>query len=577
MRSPGEIGPAAQTAAGAGQRTDIAAWLSGSHPGATGRRLAILCLLPALVYIGTLQFDFVFDDNLVVLGDRLITGPWNPGEIFGSQVRVADVTLGYYRPLVTLSYRLDRLLWGLNPAGYHLTNLLWHILVTLLVYAAALGTGATVLAAWTGALCFGLLPAHAEVLGWIQGRVDLMATALVLLAFLALLRSRGRRGGALWGWACLGGGMYALALGAKEAAAPLPLAWAAWELSSVDGTSPRRRLVACLPRLIPLAAALLVYWLLRHAAVGSALQFPTSLSPLGLRLLALFAVIAEYGRILLCPDLGLNLHRALAVQWDPPTLLSALLAGVALGGGLAAAWWRARRLVLWVAWLPLMLTPPLLFIWYEFAPESGFLTAERFLYLPSVGWCVLAGALFGKMLQAPGRAGGGAYGWAILCAVLAAYAGLTTVRLAPWADAADLYRAMLLQPGQPVQVRVDVHNNLGGVYLDRGDLPAAHREFQAALRLSPEYAFGLNNMGVLLIRQGEPAAARPWLEKAIRLRPDYADAYGNLGAAHEALGDLVAARHAYAAGLRLAPASTRLAEGLLRVGGAPGIPPQGKP
>ncbi|MBI4537607.1 MAG: tetratricopeptide repeat protein [candidate division NC10 bacterium] len=577
MRSSGEIAPPALASAGPAAPTDAPAWLFGSGPDAAGRRLALLCLLPALVYIGTLQFDFVFDDNIVVLADRLVAGPWNAGEIFGSQVRVADVTLGYYRPLVTLSYRFDRLLWGVNPAGYHLTNLVWHILATALVYAAALGTGATRLAAWSGALSFGLLPAHAEVLGWIQGRVDLLATTFVLLAFLALLRAERRRGAALWGWSCLGGGLYLLALLAKEAAAPLPLVWAAWELSSSGGTSPRKRLVACLPRVIPLLVALLGYWTLRQAALGSAVQFPTSLSPLGLRLLALFAVIAEYGRILLCPDLGLNLHRAVAVQWDSPTLLSALLAGATLGGGLAALWWRARHLVLWAAWLLLMLTPPLLFIWYEFAPQSGFLTAERFLYLPSVGWCVLAGALFGKLLQ-PGRgAGGRLYGWATLIAVLAAYAGLNTVRLAPWADAAELYRAILRQGGQSVQVRLDVHNNLGGVYLDRGEFAAAHREFQAALRLSPKYVFALNNMGVLFIRQGEPAAALPWLEKAIRLRPDYADAYGNLGAAYEALGDLGRARAAYAAGLRLAPASTRLAAGLRGVGGAPGISPQGKP
>jgi tetratricopeptide (TPR) repeat protein len=359
---------------------------------------------------------------------------------------------------------------------------------------------------------------------------------------------------------------------AKEAAAPLPLAWAAWEFCRRDGSSLRRRLSASLPRFAPLAAALLAYGAFRHAAVGTGLQFPASLSPLDIRLLALFAVIGEYGRILLFPDLGLNLHRALDVRWAIPAVLPALAAAAALAGGLAAAWRRARQFVFWVAWLPIMLLPPLCFIWYEFAPESGFMTAERFLYLPSVGWCVLAGLLVEKALRAQRPLGLEAFGWATLACVLLAYAALSTVRLAPWSDAADLYRAMLLQPGQPAQVRTYIHNNLGGVYLERGDLPAARAQLEASLRLNPEYAFALNNMGVLLIRQGEPRAAQPWLERAIRLRPDYADAYANLGAAFEALGDLVAARHVFAAGLRVAPTSARLAAGLRRAGGGPDRP-----
>jgi tetratricopeptide (TPR) repeat protein len=534
--------------------------------------VATLGLLTALVYAGTLRFDFVFDDDMVVLGDALVAGPWNLGEILGSQVRVADVTLGYYRPLVTLSYRLDRLLWGTNPAGYHLTNLLWHVLATYLVYALAKRTGASALAAWIGALCFGLLPAHAEVLGWIQGRVDLIAAAFLLSALLALLDSHERPAPAEWRWGGLGGALYFLALMAKEAAAPLPLAWAVWEFTRRDGRPLGTRLAASLPRFAPLAAALVAYGALRHAAVGAGLQFPTSLSPLDIRLLALFAVIAEYGRILLFPDPGLNLHRALEVRWTIPVVLPALAAAAALAGGLCLAWRRARHLVFWVAWLPIMLLPPLCFIGYAFAPESGFMTAERFLYLPSVAWCVLGGRLLERALAAQQSLGLETFGWATLACLAIAYAALNAVRLAPWSDAADLYRAMLLQPGQSAPVRTYIHNNLGGVYLERGDLRAAHAEFQAALRLNPDYAFTLNNMGVLLIRQGRPEAALPWLERAVRLRADYADAYGNLGAAYEALGDFAAARRAYAAGLRLAPTSARLASGLLRVGGTPPRP-----
>jgi Tfp pilus assembly protein PilF len=126
---------------------------------------------------------------------------------------------------------------------------------------------------------------------------------------------------------------------------------------------------------------------------------------------------------------------------------------------------------------------------------------------------------------------------------------------------------MKSQTNIPTAVRILAHNNLGEVYLERGEFSAARAEFMAALQLKPDYVFAHNNLGVLLIRQGRPTEARPWLETAIRLDPGYIDAYGNLGAAYEAEGDLSAARQAYETGLRMAPASGWLGAGLARVNG----------
>lgn len=551
-------------------------WLFGPDGSARARRLLLLVLFPALVLLGTLRFDFVFDDNIVVLRDSLLRGHLGLREIFGNEVRVADVVMGYYRPVISLSYWADRVLWGLNPAGFHLTNLCWHLLATLLVYAVALRTTRQVPGAWAAAMAFGVLPAHTEAIGWIQGRTDLISTTLVLLALLALLCSRDSTGGAVWSWGALGGLGFLLALLAKESVAPLPLAWIVWEVSTPDAGPWRKRLAGLSSRIVPLLVAGLAYWALRRWAVGELVGFPMSLTPLGLRILALLSVLAEYGRVLLFPDLRLNLHRILRVAPAPATFAAALGVLLVLGGGLWAAWRWARRFFPWVAWLPVMLLPPLCFILYAPAPETGFFTAERFLYLSSVGWCVLLGSLISRVLDSPR---GSAWGAIIFGAMLAGYAGLTLIRLQPWADAADLYTAMQAQPDQPVAVRIYLHNNLGTVYLDRGEFPAARAEFQAALRLKPDYAFSLNNMGVLLIREGRPQEARTWLETAIHLDPAYIEAYGNLGAASEAAGDLAAARQAYLAGLRVAPGSPWLAKGLTRVNaeGASPSPPHARP
>ncbi len=543
-------------------------WLLAHGGTAQARRLLVLFLFPAVVLAGTLRFDFVFDDYLVVLENPLVTGRLGVREFLRSEVRVAHVALGYYRPVITMLYRTDRALWGLNPSGYHLTNLLWHLLATFLVYRVALRTTERIVAAWAAALLFAVLPAHTEAIGWIQGRVDLVSTAFSLLALLALLRARDAAGRASWAWASLAGLMLLVALLAKESAAALLLAWAMWEVSSFKRNRWRERVAALASRCVPLAVAGLAYWLLRHWAMGDSYSyFRMSLSPFGLRALALLSLLAEYGRILLVPDLTLNFHRTLMVTPTPMTLALSLVGMLVLGAGLAAAWRWARPLFPWTAWIPITLLPALLFTLDARAPETGFFTAERFLYLPSVGWCVLLGAAASGVLKVHHRSSWPGWGWITFAGMVIGYAGLTLVRLQPWADPADLYVAMKAQTNIPAAVRVLAHNNLGEVYLERGEFSAARAEFQAALQLKPDYAFAHNNLGVLLIRQGRPTEARPWLETAIRLDPGYIDAYGNLGAAYEAEGDLSAARQAYEAGLRMAPASVWLGTGLARVNG----------
>jgi len=545
-------------------------WLFGPGRSARLRRLLVLFLFPGLVLAGTLRFDFVFDDNLVVLKDPLVTGRLNPSELFGSEVRVAQVPLGYYRPLITLLYRTDRALWGLNPSGYHLSNLLWHLLATFLVYRVALRTTGRIVTAWVAALLFAVLPAHTEAIGWIQGRVDLVSTACSLLALLALLRAQDTTSRTRWPWASLAGLMFLAALLAKESAAALPLAWAMWEVSGSKRDRWDAHLAGVAGRCAPLAMAGLAYWLLRHWAVGDGYSyFRMSLSPVAVRALAIPSVLAEYGRVLLAPDLTLNFHRTLRVTPSLATLAIGLVIVVVLACSLVAAWQWARPLFPWTAWIPIMLFPALLFTLDVRAPETGFFTAERFLYLPSVGWCVLLGSSVASLLEGHHARPWAGWRWLMFGGLLLGYAGLTLVRLQPWADVADLYEAMKTQTGMPVAVRVLVHNNLGEVYLERSEFSAARAEFQAALQLKPDYAFAYNNLGVLLIRQGQPTAALPWLETAIRLDPNYSDALGNLGAAYEAAGDLSAARRAYEAGLRIAPGSVRLVEGLARVNGEP--------
>jgi protein O-mannosyl-transferase len=548
-----------QPPAGAGEGPH---WLFGTDRTASLRRMLLLALFPALVFVGTLTFDFVLDDNLVVLEDPAVAEPLHLGAVFGQPVRIQDVSLGFFRPVIALTYRADRILWGANPAGYHLANVLWHLLATFLVYGVALRTGLSLPAAWMAAMLFSVLPVHTETVAWVQGRVDLVPTALVLLAFLALLTACRDAGAARWCWAGLAGAAFFAALLAKESVASIPLAWAMWEFAAVDRRAWRERLPGAIVRLGALGAAGVLYGIFRQYAVGGTISFTTNALSLSQRLTAAIALVGEYGRRLFFPDLSMNLFRGLPVPLPAERVLLGLLACAALAAGLRYTWKRQRCLFPWVAWLPITLIPALLFVVFAYIPGTPLLVADRYAYLPSVAWCILAGGLLAGFLMTARRA------WRTLLVgfLLAGYAGMTLVRLQPWGDPVEFLQAVTRQPGLSAWVQTVLTDNLGLAYLEHHDFERARRQFAAAAALSPGEASPRNNMGVLLIREGRPAEATPWLHAAIRLNPALPSAYGNLGVAYETLGDRAAARAAFEGGLRIAPASTWLARGLARVG-----------
>jgi tetratricopeptide (TPR) repeat protein len=490
-----------------------------------GRRLAYLLLGAALLLSTTLSFDFVFDDVLVILRDLEAHAGTGVADLH-RPVQVQHGTLAYYRPLVTLTYRMDWLLWGENPAGYHLTNLAWHLLATLLVYRLARNALNDAGDAWLAAALFVLLPAHAEALGWVQGRVDLVSAALVLAALGALTAAW--RAGGLAGWAWAGAAAFAwlLALLAKESALAFPLAAAVFAL--LGPGKPDARGTARLARLLPCVPALLAYLLLAGTALQGVARPQLDLSLPAHRLQALLVALGEYGRLLLLPPPSLHFFRWLPVQGNAPTLAAGGLLLAVLAGAGVACWRSARPLVAWAAWIPLSLLPAVAFGALSAPPAAGVFIAERFLYLPSAGWCILAAALLGRALRrAPGVLR------PVPAALLAGYAALLLLRLQPWAGPVRHFHAVRAQEGVSRPLRVFLQSELGRTHLERGELGDARREFLAGLALQPDSPILHNHLGAVLIEEGRPTEALPWLEQALRLRPDYADARQNLRLARE--------------------------------------------
>ncbi|HEU5394027.1 MAG TPA: tetratricopeptide repeat protein, partial [Candidatus Methylomirabilis sp.] len=271
-------------------------------------------------------------------------------------------------------------------------------------------------------------------------------------------------------------------------------------------------------------------------------------------LLALKVVPISLG-LLLWP-VGLNPKHHV----EPPSGLldGGVLLGAGFLAGLAALGWACGRRVpglgpglswLALAWLPAS----------NLLPIRGFVVAERYLYLPSVGLSIaLAGAAVAVVgVGSRWRAAG----VAAAAALLVTLGGLAAAQAGLWRDPRTFYEGLVRRNPDSALA----HNNLGSVYLGLGEEARAEGEFQEALRLHPGHPGALNNLGLLAQRRGDPAAARRLYREALAARPNQADVWNNLGTLYEADGDVARATAAYGEAVRLDPATPRFLANLAGV------------
>jgi Dolichyl-phosphate-mannose-protein mannosyltransferase len=182
-------------------------------------------------------------------------------------------TLDELRPVLAFTYWFDSHVFGAaNAPAYHVTNIALHVLNSLLVFAIAraIASARTDLALLAASL-FALIPSHAEPIAWISGRVDSLAAAFYLGAFLCFIRFRSRQA---YRWLAVALVLFALGLFSKQSIVTFPLVILAYD--AVYGPSPwsltRRQLVSRCVDYVPFAAVLILYLGLRATLFGNAVR-----------------------------------------------------------------------------------------------------------------------------------------------------------------------------------------------------------------------------------------------------------------------------------------------------------------
>ncbi len=478
-------------------------------------QVAAVAIVSVALYLPILRAEFVYDDFVIVLENRWIRSFDHLGAIFTSSVSgFTDESLipNYYRPLIYVVYAIAYRAFGTEPFGYHLLNVLFHALGAVAVFLVVRSVLQATrdeqrFASWVpllSGLLFAAHPIHTEAVDFVGANTELLFALFLLLSF--------------WLYARPGAGALAIALSSacylasallKETGLTLPILLVLLDLAV------RREpfwSVRHLARLAPYGLVTVGYFALRLNALGGLVPYHRH-EDLGLigHVLNVFPLFMQYVGKLLVPT-GMTIFYPFHAVRSPLSL--GFMAAVLVAAVFAAAWWwtwRNRHATANIA-LSMIAAPLLPVLYVSGVGESAF--ADRYLYVPSVGFVLLV-ALGASWLWCEQRAAYRGVTAVATAAVLVLY-GVGTVRrheawqsdLALWSDAATK------APGaqRPISAIGDHHYRA-----ERWTDAAAW--YEKALSSGPANSGILTNLGIAYARQRRYGPAARCFEQALAIHP----------------------------------------------------------
>jgi tetratricopeptide (TPR) repeat protein len=486
--------------------------------------IAALWIAIFLVYSNSFYGALVFDNRAILEHDPRIRAATaeNLRLIFAREYWYPATNSGLYRPLATLSYLFNNAILGeeTSTPGYHAINLALHELNAALVYILGLAIFAELAPAFAMAAIWSVHPLLTESVTNIVGRADLLAAFGVIAGLLCHIRAAAASGRKRAAW--LGGLIIAQAIGifSKESAAILPAVMVLYDMLFARNEW-RKRAWSYAALLIPLAA----FFYLR-SRVETHLEIPPPVNPIASA--GIFAgrmtAIKVLGKLLwlfvwpahLSGDYSFNAIPLFA--WDPLdwAALAALLACVALIG-LVFFLRRDRRILFFAGFFVLAILPTSNFIF-----PIGAIMAERFMYLPAIGLCGCAAIALQKMR------GRGELKYVALAAVCAALGARAYARNFDWRDRISFWSSAAR--AYPDCARA--HYNLGKAWIEQSQPVNAAAEFEAALRIRPDYSHAQAALADALAKiPGRLDEAIAHYQAALDQDPNFAEARYNYGAA----------------------------------------------
>jgi protein O-mannosyl-transferase len=501
-----------------------------------------------LVYHNTFRGDFIYDDQPLILGNPVVREPTSLRQFFltpywGNQPiqENAPPQGGLYRPLAILSFALNFRMGGEHPLTYHLFNIALHIGVCILLFFLCLRLGFTSGVSAFAAIIFALLPVHTEAVSNIAGRAELLSAFFVLAAWLLLAQTE------TWGRIGVGSCLFVLALLSKEnSVAFLPALvlsdWFTERGSWKSLVSRRGRVWAALGGCFHIYLGFRIWLLGSLTDPGGLTYFEGKNRLVSLLTLSLF-FWSHYAR-------ALALGTPLCADFTRPQITDASMVGLAgwlallallaliVGSGILL--WRKRDRTSYGIILFFVLLFPVSNVLFQLEVIG----AERFLYLPSIGFAMALGVLFEALLRTRRELGG-----FFIVSLLACYGLLTYTRNSIWKSAESFWSATLSDaPRSPRAL-----NGMGSVLVQRGQVQEAMVMIEQAMILNPLLLDAHENLATCFYLQGDYRRAKAGFEYVLKRKPYYSAALYKLAQIAEKEKQFQSARQFYQQILELHP------------------------
>ncbi|MBI5787281.1 MAG: tetratricopeptide repeat protein [Candidatus Schekmanbacteria bacterium] len=509
--------------------------------------IVLIILLSVLAYANTLGNGFVWDDWGMVYNNQIIKSWANFPKVFVLNVFQDEGNMNNYcRPLLTISYMLDNSLYKLNPSGYHLTSLVFHIAAGIMIYFFTFSLFADNKLAFFTGLLFAVHPIHTEAVGWIAARGDVMFTFFFFTCLYLHLQMQTANNKNKQLMLCLSLLSFLLGLYSKEIMLILPIM-----LILVDFYRNRnlKHLRSQINNWLPYWGLAVFYFFIRSLVFGFKSSFNPYLEPLARHqiLLTFGRAIIYYLTKLIYP-INLSAHIAIdlvhkGLPWD------VLAAIIILILSLTYALLSRKKdpeisfaiLFFWVSLAPLSNLVPISYI-----RGIKFPMAERYLYFPSYGYCLLVAGLLCKLNKFKTRHL--ALGTVVFFLMLIFYTAGTVYANSFWESDFILFKK---------EARISPNNyfvnyNIGSFYLDRREYALAINHLEKAARIEPD-EYSHFKLAACYYEMGNYPKAIAENLTALRFNKNLYASYFNMGICYKELKKYDLAAQAFQNALRINP------------------------
>ncbi|MDO8141630.1 MAG: tetratricopeptide repeat protein [Candidatus Brocadiales bacterium] len=524
-----------------------------------------------MLYLNTTYGKFVYDDFKIIVENCFIKEWKYFPKIFTKEYFTISGEMSY-RPIVTITYFIDYALWHSNPFGFHLTNIILHTLNAVLFYLllnAVLQSKKIVL---FSTLFFITHLALLETVNAVGYREDLLSATFLLVSLIYFIKSDNilykktdkRRFTLYYAISLIA---YLCALFSKEMAITFPVLLVLFVIFSDQQIWPC--IVKRFKGIYAGYMAISLFYLIIRFIVFRNHELKVTYQPGGfwVNTFTMIKILASYIKISFFP-FNLNADYVVPLVKTPfeASFILSITFLISIFIIFAILIKSRNAFACWMAWFFIMILPVMNII------PIGNIMAERYLYIPVMGFCVVKGILIYRITDrtlSPRAIPLRRMVQIVLVTIMISGYGFSIIwKNGDWRDEFTLWiktiqrspnshRAhcnlgiVYMENGLTEKAQIEyqtalelnpqnanIHNNLGAVYTKKGLDDKALTEYKEAINLDNRYAQPHNNLGNIYFNQGLVDKAKTEYEEALRIKPDHALAHNGLGNVYNATGEL---------------------------------------